>query len=929
MQSIRPQNRLCKACSQQLWSLFVFGFGQPARVPLACGKSVSTSHFSRRKRLQYRTFSTYRTLKNDSTQEPTAQSPTASDNKEQIEAIVREARQTFGDTLPKDFLSAEEYLVYERLYGPPIATTNPEDIDLLAENEDELLEDNDSAPNMLLREDEDGNLEEVIYEDEKVADGIEEENEDTSQLEMRNEIATSGDNENDFQAQVESKHQSKRRPLTGRSKDEEDLLAQVEAAQASRESSFDEQEVEEEMEEENEEEDERERDRQSLEKLGTTVYDRTPVLRGHPLTVAGQFSTSPSTLYLPKSTMVEPISDILADASNTHLTEVSEKVFGGKGLPNSTATFKRPNLKMQSIALEAGQGKMGEMEAHAFLAAIYPGAYASIMSVLVEVRKRLGTKWLRELIAKPGGPRIMDAGAGGAGIIAWREVVRAEYEAMQTPASSHKEPPYGKSTVVVGSSTLRHRASKLLDNTTFIPRLPDYDPSRDHPSLESNNPQPRKQYDIIIAPYTLWPLKEDYMRKSQVQNFWSLLDPRGGVLILLEKGVARGFELIAGARDTLLKHHIASPGSETIPEARIDEPVVSANRFGSRKETGMIVAPCTNHGKCPMYTMPGRSQGRKDFCHFSQRFVRPPYLQRILDARDRNHEDVQFSYVALRRGQDERQRLGFTQGEETTAAAFDGLESAYHAGPSTSRRARPSSFRSASRTKDRQSNADEEPITPNPLTFPRTLLSPIKRKGHIILDVCTPSATVERWTVPKSWGKQAYRDARKSNWGDLWALGAKTRVPRNLRLGPREKTAVTGRRKIVKREDENDYEDQEESEALFGVDGVNAKGVVNRGTDTALEGAVRGSRRTGDAKAEKRQRGRADRRDRRQSKRTPRVPEHRGQDRAGIDVLEAALGVGSTPGGKGGKGDGGTVKTTVKRRAVLVKDGDEGFPGEL
>jgi len=59
----------------------------------------------------------------------------------------------------------------------------------------------------------------------------------------------------------------------------------------------------------------------------------------------------------------------------------------------------------------------------------------------------------------------------------------------------------------------------------------------------------------------------------------------------------------------------------------------------------------------------------------------------------------------------------------------------------------------------------------------------MKRRGHVILDVCTAKGEIERWTVPRSFGHQAYRDARKSRWGDLWALGAKTRIPRNLRLG--------------------------------------------------------------------------------------------------------------------------------------------------
>jgi hypothetical protein len=51
--------------------------------------------------------------------------------------------------------------------------------------------------------------------------------------------------------------------------------------------------------------------------------------------------------------------------------------------------------------------------------------------------------------------------------------------------------------------------------------------------------------------------------------------------------------------------------------------------------------------------------------------------------------------------------------------------------------------------------------------------------------------------VPRSFSRQAYRDARKSDWGDLWALGAKTRVHRNLRIGGPD--SGSGKDKLEKR----------------------------------------------------------------------------------------------------------------------------------
>ena len=81
---------------------------------------------------------------------------------EDIEAIVRHARQTFGNTLPPGYLSEEEYRIYERLYGPPVRETQPEDVGIPFPVDDGV-EDGDPSKNILLKENEFGSLEEVEY----------------------------------------------------------------------------------------------------------------------------------------------------------------------------------------------------------------------------------------------------------------------------------------------------------------------------------------------------------------------------------------------------------------------------------------------------------------------------------------------------------------------------------------------------------------------------------------------------------------------------------------------------------------------------------------------------------------------------------------------------------------------------------------------
>ncbi|KAL4785916.1 Rogdi leucine zipper containing protein-domain-containing protein [Aspergillus varians] len=541
------------------------------------------------------------------------------------------------------------------------------------------------------------------------------------------------------------------------------------------------------------------RTREVAEQLGAEIMLKTledeesledPMQRLHPLTVKSKFSTDPNTVFPPKDTLTGPIAAILSDYSNKHLATAAIDAFGGKFLPQSTTTAPaRAQEPQKAIGLSASQRFMSEMEANAYLAVLYPGMYASTLSVLTEIRKRLGSDWIRSLISQEGGPNVLDAGAGGAGILAWRDVLRAEYELMVPDHPKSAPYPLGRSTVLTGSDPLRLRASVMLENTTFLPRLPDYLHTRDGPTLHDKRPPRRKQFDIIIAPHTLLGIEEEHQRKEYIENLWQLLNPNGGVLVLMEKGHQRGFEAIGGAREMLLKRYISSPGSTEYDELTES----SGDNTKVQKQPGMIVAPCTNHEKCPMYQIDGHSKGRKDFCHFEQRYIRPAFHQRIIGAKDRNHEDLKFSYLAVQRGVDLREAQDIIQGVEATDAAFEGYEHLNEV------------------TEDAEPTETETSPKPDqkfhPLSLPRVLYTPMKRRGHVIFDLCTPTGKIERWTVPRSFSRRAFKDARKADWGDLWALGAKTRIPRNLKLGDRQgegKKERLARRAAEKSEREED-----------------------------------------------------------------------------------------------------------------------------
>ncbi|KAK3658384.1 37S ribosomal protein S22 [Elasticomyces elasticus] len=628
-----------------------------------------------------------------------------------VEERVVDVWRAYGDEVPKGLLSEEEEKVYKRLFGKG--------------QRSEKGSDSDAPGTGVLRLAEDGALEEIEFEDTKP------EKRKKGKRKVRGEVMVTGD-------------------------DGEESFA-------------------------------RSRQEDELEVEGPDEAD--PTQRIHPLTLANRYGTSPSSIQLPKQSFVDPATLLLSGLNNTHLSEAAHRIFGGVGLPYSTSTpLLGKTMQQKSIALDAYQDRMSEMDGDVYMAALMPGIYASVMSVLTETRKRLGTSWAEGLVkkAQAGELRILDAGGGGAGVLAVREMLRAEWERMHEDdavtspmalaeadgklGGAVATPPSGHATVLTASDVLRKRASQLLDDTTFIPRLPDY--------VHAEAPKQKGKFDIIVAPHTLWPLREDYIRRTHTQNLWSLLNADGGVLLLLEKGVARGFELVASARELLLESRISSPEArarnhdihEPVSESDVAwEGEPSPQEPTKAKDKGMIIAPCTNHAGCPMYVQKGMVRGRPDICHFEQRYVRPAFLQRILGARDKNFEDVKFSYVAVMRGKDLREPAstledeseGLTQGQAATDAAFEGYEEV-------------------------EEGSDIKAAPPS-LALPRAILPPLKRRGHVILDLCTPAGTLERWTVPRSFSKQAFRDARKSQWGDLWALGAKTRVVRTARRNKHDK----------------------------------------------------------------------------------------------------------------------------------------------
>ncbi|KAF5678020.1 37S ribosomal Rsm22 [Fusarium circinatum] len=652
---------------------------------------------------------------------------------EEIEQIVRDAKQRFRDTLPKGYLNDEEYAVYERLYGAPLRETRPEDVGIPEHADMGPQSPRPDNEGILLRELEGGEFEEVTYEI-PLNEGVEDINEPIPEPDLEDRAID----------QVVPGYVD----LVARSQREYDALQKLsedfKVAQQKQQEAEDEAAAQEELEMEQLEEDTKATWPEEYEPSERPTGEEA---RFHPLTLEGRFWGSPIEILLPQDEMIMPIRDLLQRTHIDHVKSAAETAFGGPGLPLSPATPEaKRNGNMFGVGLPADQRHMTEIEGDAFLAGFMPPAYASIMATLKEVRKRVGSEWLQSKLKDGSGISVLDAGSGGAGLIAWDEIVRAEWDLLKEKGEIKGDEPPGKRTVIIGSDRLRHRTKTFLENTTFLPRLPDYEHSGEMKGEHldaGSKPQPRKSYDVIIASHLFLKEEQDHYRQAVLNKLWSLLNKDGGVLIVLEKAHPRGFEAVAHVRDTVLRQFLLPQSGEPELDSEAFNPA-----YEREKELGYVVAPCTNQGLCPMYQTPGKSKGRKDYCHFSQRFVRPAFYSRMLGNSTRNQGEVEFSYVAFRRGVAKERSIS---GKEAANRAFEGYE-----------------------------DSDEKP---DMQSLPRSIMPPLKKKGHVTLDFCTPEGKLERWTVTKSQSKLAYHDARKSRWGDLWALGAKTRVPRNARVG--------------------------------------------------------------------------------------------------------------------------------------------------
>lgn len=414
-----------------------------------------------------------------------------------------------------------------------------------------------------------------------------------------------------------------------------------------------------------------------------------------------------------------------------------------------------------------------ERDATAFVSIAMPGHYTAIYSVLDHLKQRMPPGFAIE--------RVIDWGsASHTGL--W-----ASLYSFQKPSENYVQ----MSELEVAQSTVKEyvgiekRAGLVAIGNRLLQDLPTSEDLaiRHRKSVKEEDKVSRELggKTLGLSAFVLSSLPTPLARKQLVKEMW---ESGAHTLILMDHDTKAGFEAIAQAREYLLKlgrKEIEDPEKETLSVR------------GSH-----AVAPCSHDKACPLFN----AGSKRVVCGFSQRMQRPSFV-RLTKHSKVGHEDVQYSYVIIQRGARPEQvssnagRLGLVGvrhiqeqlAKSTPVKQLSLFDEAALPAVETP---------AAEQGQEIEAVLDselQETLRKEAYHWPRLVVPPMKKSGHVILDSCTQEGKLMRLTIPKSQGKQPYYDARKSSWGDIF--------PHPPKNAPQERVVVhssSGKVKEVQRD---------------------------------------------------------------------------------------------------------------------------------
>lgn len=224
---------------------------------------------------------------------------------------------------------------------------------------------------------------------------------------------------------------------------------------------------------------------------------------------------------------------------------------------SSAVTAKRAKKDDEPMPKIPARPFLDGATAAAYMTGVMPSIYGATMAVLQEARHRFE---LADHDRPPWRPqRIVDWGAG-LGSVAWyvqrlqcfwlwadHMESRAAHEVWPEHKLAYVGLDSSRAMQMLASNTLQSLSPqflerKLIQISLSAPEVPDV--------LANSFPDISHDDTMAVAAFTLGDLSDSKVRREVVRSMW---DSKADVIVIIDRGTPNGFDIIAQARDQLLR----------------------------------------------------------------------------------------------------------------------------------------------------------------------------------------------------------------------------------------------------------------------------------------------------------------------------------------------------------------------------------------
>lgn len=487
----------------------------------------------------------------------------------------------------------------------------------------------------------------------------------------------------------------------------------------------------------------------------------------HDQTIKYKYNTETKTISIP-SQIEKMIENMIFSYGSIKTFKLNLKTFIDENLSHSNNIIK-PISKPK--------------DANFYIASQFHRDYASNYQALAELKQKI-TNESNSTVFNP--KKVLNVTNGPAtGIIALHELMKDVNDYHPSVLEAFclgNEEMTNKAKMLLSTYRMKHGAktdtsetdcaiNKQATWTNFLQKLP-YAPNTNDDLLNR-----KTLYDLIILEHALVSNEDKYTAdiSKNIKKYVHLLAPKGH-LVLIEKGNPFGFEVIAQARENIIKpekflletggkiprpHHFLSNTEITEHETQKGDSTLMRTEFYYS-----ILGPCSHHGSCPLQLYNHklhhlRGKAMKS-CTNQKKVMLPKYMieltrgkinmhpsssefnnkgyKRMVSGRE-NKEDFaihSYSYLLVERTSNDPGTIAGI--EEARKNAFENKTHMYPVGS----------------------------IGKNASEYPR-IMNISLNKRHVDMALCAPSGKIEKWSVGKSkLEKTLYKDLKNANKNDCW-----------------------------------------------------------------------------------------------------------------------------------------------------------------